>query len=84
MGDVEPGVPMDFPLTRTQIVERIRARVVSGEWPRDDDGRRRLPPAQELADEYEVSLTTMRWVLDRLQVQGVLVSRQGVGWFVAE
>lgn len=66
--------------TRITIARDLRARVSAGHWPAGGQ----LPPAQQLADEYGVSLGTMRWVLDQLQAQGVLVSRQGVGWFVAD
>ena len=71
---------MPIYMTRVQIADHLAGRITGGEWPPGG----RLPKTKELADAYGVSVGTMRWVLDRLAAQGVVMSRQGVGWFVAD
>jgi GntR family transcriptional regulator len=44
----------------------------------------RLPPEGELADLLGISRTTLRMAMGHLELEGVVVRRQGVGTFVAE
>lgn len=66
------------PLYR-QIVGDIKSKIVSGELSEDD----RIGSHQQLAQEYEVSLITVKKALSELINQGVLYSRVGKGTFVA-
>jgi DNA-binding GntR family transcriptional regulator len=63
-----------------QISEAMRARIVSGDWPRDH----RLPPEPVLADEIGVSRGTLRRALSTLIADGLLRQIPGRGTFVTE
>lgn len=60
--------------TQDDLLRRIR----SGEWPHD----KALPSEAELAQQYAISVGTMRRVLGELAADGVLERRQGRGTFV--
>jgi len=62
----------------TQISDRIRARIASGEWP----SNYRLHTEPELAAELGVSRGTLRRALATLIEQGLLRQVQGRGTFV--
>jgi GntR family transcriptional regulator len=66
------------PLYR-QVMNDIRAKIASGEWPPDH----RLPSTRELADHYGVSNGTVRAAVDRLLDAGVLRGHQGLAVYVA-
>ena len=51
----------------------------TGEFP----AGRLLPSEADLSERYDVSRVTVRRALDVLRDEGMLDSRQGVGWFVA-
>lgn len=61
-----------------QISDAIRARIVSGDWPRDH----RLPPEPALAEEIGVSRGTLRRALATLIEEGLLRQIPGRGTFV--
>lgn len=69
-----------------RVIEDIKAKIASGEWPPDH----KLDPPPALAASYstawgqEVSAGTVRRATDTLQALGVLYGRQGVGVFVAD
>lgn len=65
-----------------RIMDYILARIAVGDWPPGH----KLPTPAELATVIEpaASSQTARRATDTLQVQGVLVGRQGKGVFVAE
>ena len=68
-----------------RIMDDIRARIASGEWPPGH----RLPTTEQLALEYKTrfgvsSQSTVRTAVSHLIEAGVLVGHQGVGVFVAE
>ncbi len=63
-----------------QLAWRLRAMIVGG---RLEPGER-LPGAMELAERAGVNVNTVRAVLRRLEADGLLRSRQGLGTFVAE
>lgn len=68
----------DVPLG-TQLTWKLRTRIATGELP----AGARLPGIRELAELAEVNINTVRAVLGRLEEQGLLVTEQGRGNFVA-
>lgn len=62
-----------------QIAEELRARVEHGEF----DAGHLLPSEAELSQAYGASRVTIRRALEALRDDGLLDSRQGLGWFVA-
>lgn len=63
-----------------QIKEQIRERVLLGEI----ISGTQLPSIRLLARELKVGIITIKRAYDDLCVEGILISKQGVGVFVAE
>jgi GntR family transcriptional repressor for pyruvate dehydrogenase complex len=63
-----------------ELVERLTAEIVSGELPPGA----RLPTEQEMIAATGVSRTVVREAVAALRAEGLLVTRQGAGAFVAE
>ena len=63
-----------------QIVEQIRARIASGEWPAGQE----LPSIRALAATIKVSVITVKRAYLDLESEGVIVTRHGKGSFVAD
>jgi GntR family transcriptional regulator len=63
--------------TYIQVARAIAARIESGEI------SRRLPAERALAEEYNVSYQTLRRSMGVLRDQGLIITRQGRGTFVA-
>jgi len=63
-----------------QIVEQIRARIASGDWPAGKE----LPSIRALAAAVSVSVITVKRAYLDLESEGVIVTRHGKGSFVAE
>lgn len=63
-----------------QLAWRLRILIASGELRAGD----RLPGVRELADGAGVNVNTARAVYGRLEDDGLIVSRQGLGTFVAD
>ncbi len=63
-----------------QILEQIRERIAVGDWPPG----RELPSIRGLAAELRVSVITVKRAYLDLESQGVIVTRQGKGSFVAD
>src|SRR5690606_38155545 len=63
-----------------QIVERMRARIASGEWPAGQE----LPSIRALAAALKVSVITVKRAYLDLESEGVIVTRHGKGSFVAD
>ncbi|MFN5997079.1 MAG: FadR/GntR family transcriptional regulator [Paracoccaceae bacterium] len=61
------------------VHDRIRRAIVDGHYA---DGAR-LPGENDLARQFEVSRPVIRAALKRLRVEGLVISRQGSGSFVA-
>jgi GntR family transcriptional regulator len=62
-----------------QIADELRARVESGDY-----GTGRLLPSEaELSTGFAASRVTVRRALEVLRDEGLVDSRQGLGWFVA-
>lgn len=70
-----PAVPL-----YRQIADRLRARIEAGELRPGEQ----LPTQAEIAEEWECSLQPVKWALRELELAGLVVSRQGVGAFVAD
>lgn len=62
-----------------QIADDLRAGIAAGRYP----GGGRLPGERELARQYGVTAMTVRRGLDVLRAEGVIVSREKRGHFVA-
>ncbi|MCZ1012101.1 GntR family transcriptional regulator [Streptomyces lydicus] len=58
-----------------RVLEKLRKAIREGEY----DADVRLPAEPELAEQYGVSLMTLRKALDLLKVEGVIEGRQGAG-----
>jgi GntR family transcriptional regulator len=63
-----------------QIVEQIRRRVAVGDWAPGSE----LPSIRTLAATARVSVITVKRAYADLEREGVIVTRQGKGSFVAE
>lgn len=63
-----------------QIAEQIRRRVAVGDWPPGYE----LPSIRALAASTRVSVITIKRAYSDLEHEGVIVTRQGKGSFVAE
>lgn len=63
-----------------QLAWRLRSQIATG---RLGPGER-LPGARELAERAAVNVNTVRAVYSRLEAEGLLASRQGLGTFVSE
>ena len=63
-----------------QIMEQIRARVDAGEWPAGKE----LPSIRALAAALNVSVITVKRAYLDLENEGVIVTRNGKGSFVAD
>ncbi len=61
-----------------QLYEILRSNIVSGDWQPGD----MIPPESELIEQYQVSRTTVRQVLDMLVGEGLIERKQGLGTFV--
>ncbi|WKK26782.1 GntR family transcriptional regulator [Streptomyces olivoreticuli] len=62
----------------TQIAEVIRRRIASGEYPVNH-----LISETRLEQEFEVARVTVRKVTAALRAEGLIVTTQGMGSFVA-
>ena len=63
-----------------QIVNQITAKVMAGDWPAGQP----LPSIRELASASRVSVITVKRAYAELGLAGVIVTRQGMGSFVAD
>jgi GntR family transcriptional regulator len=63
-----------------QIMEQIRHRIAVGDWPPGQE----LPSIRALAVSTRVSVITVKRAYLELELEGVIVTRQGKGSFVAE
>jgi GntR family transcriptional regulator len=63
-----------------QIMEQIRHRIAVGDWPAGQE----LPSIRALAADLQVSVITIKRAYLELERDGVIVTRQGKGSFVAD
>jgi GntR family transcriptional regulator len=63
-----------------QIMEQIRHRIAVGDWPPGQE----LPSIRALAVATRVSVITVKRAYLELELEGVIVTRQGKGSFVAD
>ena len=63
-----------------QIVNQITTKVMAGDWPAGQP----LPSIRELASASRVSVITVKRAYAELGQAGVIVTRHGMGSFVAE
>lgn len=62
-----------------QIAERVCDRILSKEYPADT----RIPSVRELAVEMEVNPNTVMRSFERLQANGIIYNKRGIGYFVS-
>jgi len=73
--------PVSLPLSRTaQLVEHLGGEIRAGRY----QPAARLPTEQELMARFEVSRTVVREAVASLKAEGLVVTRQGSGAFVAQ
>ncbi|WP_246194236.1 GntR family transcriptional regulator [Pseudoxanthomonas jiangsuensis] len=63
-----------------QIMEQIRARIATGDWPAGKE----LPSIRALAAGLSVSVITVKRAYLDLESEGLIVTRHGKGSFVAD
>ena len=63
-----------------EIVEVIKGAIKDGEWKAGE----RLPSESDLAESFGVNRLTLRMALQKLNAQGILVTRVGEGTFVRD
>src|SRR5688572_12646073 len=74
---------MNLPLTSDRLSDQLAARLLSQVQQGALVPGDRLPTEQQLAQAHGVSRTVVREAVHQLRSQGVLVSRQGSGVYVA-
>lgn len=62
------------------IADQLRRRIADGEF----GAGRLLPSESDLSATYSASRVTIRRALEELRAEGLVASRQGFGWFVAD
>ncbi|MEG8275742.1 GntR family transcriptional regulator [Streptomyces sp. AHA2] len=72
----KPGEPHKY----REIADDLRRRINAGEF----GEARKLPSERGLRDHYDVSQMTVRQALGVLRDEGLIESRVGSGWYVAE
>ncbi len=70
--------PIETPSIPEAIVQRVIRMIGQGTWKAGDQ----LPPQRQLAQEFNVSMASLREALQTLQGMGVLELRHGQGTFV--
>lgn len=63
-----------------QIYELIAMRILSGEWPEGS----RIVSVRELASTIGVNPNTVMRSYERLEADGIIFNRRGIGFFVAD
>lgn len=63
-----------------RIADELRQRINGGTYPAGT----RVPTETDLADQFKVSLPTLRQALSVLRAEGLIESRHGIGTFVKE
>jgi GntR family transcriptional regulator len=63
-----------------QIAIRIKELILNGNYPSGD----KLPSVREFSILFEVSALTIQRALAQLEMEGVIVSKKGIGSFVAQ
>lgn len=63
-----------------QLIEQIRRRIAIGDWPAGHE----LPSIRALAADVRVSVITVKRAYLELERDGLIVTRQGKGSFVAD
>lgn len=63
-----------------QIIEQIKLKILAGDWPQGHP----LPSIRELAAATKVSVITVKRAYLELEHEGLIVTQQGRGSFVAD
>ena len=63
-----------------QIYELIAMRILAGEWPEQE----RIVSVREMAQMVGVNPNTVMRSYERLEGDGIIYNRRGIGFFVAE
>ena len=63
-----------------EIAGELRRQLAAGEYRTTGDAGRLLPSEAELSAAYAASRVTVRKALELLREEGLVISRQGVGW----
>ncbi len=76
---MESRLPVRQPSLADQVLQILSQRIRDHIYPPAS----RLPPENQLAEEFSVSRATVRSALDMLAASGLIVRRQGVGTFIS-
>lgn len=71
---------MPIPPTMDELLADLSKKIKDGTYPPGSQ----LPSGRKLADDYDVSQSTISRAVAKLRERGVLVGRPGRGVFVAE
>lgn len=81
------GAPMLLHLTdlsqeslQAQLIRQVRAKILAGELPAEAN----LPSIRALARDQHVSVITVQRAYESLEREGLIYSRRGKGFFVAD
>ena len=78
------GAPEARPQRRERLADQIYGHlfesIVGGRY----EANEKLPTEKQLAASYDVSRPVVREALMRLQADGLIISRQGAGTFIAK
>lgn len=73
--DKHSGIPAYL-----QIMNQIKSEILLGNLKAESQ----LPPVRELEIIFDVNVNTILKALDKLKSEGILMSEQGIGYFVAK
>lgn len=73
-----PSSPVERPRLSDAVYSQLLHEIMAGQFTAGD----RLPPENQLAQRFAVSRPVVREALQRLQSDGVVISRQGSGTYV--
>ncbi len=73
--DKHSGIPAYL-----QIMNIVKKEIMIGNLKKGDQ----LPPVRELQKTFDVNVNTVMRALERLQMEGILEARHGVGYFIKE
>lgn len=73
-----PSAPIERPRLSDTVYGQLLDEIMAGRFGAGD----RLPPETQLAERFSVSRPVVREALQRLQTDGIVISRQGSGTYV--
>ncbi len=71
---------MPIPMSSDEIADDLEDRIRGGDYPPGS----KMPPHRELANLYDMGMTSITGVMRVLRERGLVIGRQGKGVYVVE